>query len=160
MKLLANIIACLVTLGLFDRFSRTNGSDYRYITNETATMLRFIQPYRGILEVHEFHESYIILKGSLRNPFSKLLSILFKYSSILYSIPKVNVILQNCHNNTLGIANFESRFEKTIYIDQQSLSHYVSFEGIYNLVISEGNATIFIKLIKNIKLIKIKAKNI
>ncbi|CAK9298014.1 unnamed protein product [Gordionus sp. m RMFG-2023] len=26
MKLLANIIACLVTLGLFDRFSRTNGS--------------------------------------------------------------------------------------------------------------------------------------
>ncbi|CAK9303212.1 unnamed protein product [Gordionus sp. m RMFG-2023] len=27
MKLLANIIACLVILGLFDHFSKTNGSD-------------------------------------------------------------------------------------------------------------------------------------
>ncbi|CAK9301017.1 unnamed protein product [Gordionus sp. m RMFG-2023] len=63
-----------------------------------------------------------------------------------YLNPKVNVILQNCQdNNSLGLPNFESSYEKTIYIDEQSLSHYVTFEGIYNLVISEGNKTIFIK---------------
>ncbi|XP_065319242.1 uncharacterized protein LOC135927216 isoform X1 [Gordionus sp. m RMFG-2023] len=122
--------------------------DFLYITDNNITNLRFMQPYGKSLQIYEFHESYIIVKGFLKIPFKKLRSIFYNLLNNKSGyIPKVNVILQNCQNNStiFSFPNFKTPLGKTIYIDQPCVFDYVLVKGIYNLVISNENSTIFIK---------------